>query len=107
MAFLGFQQIKGFGGLPVGTGENALSLVSSGIDSPVASFKMLKRGVQLSYIHFHSAPATGQESIENVKKIIDKLSEFQSTKKIIFNSFFRCSKRDNEQGSEQVLGDFI
>ena len=92
MAFLGFQQIKGFGGLPVGTGENALSLVSSGIDSPVASFKMLKRGVQLSYIHFHSAPATGQESIENVKKIIDKLSEFQSTKKLFLIPFLDVQK---------------
>ena len=64
-----------------------MSLISSGIDSPVASFKMLKRGVQLSYIHFHSAPATGEESIENVKKIIDKLSEFQSTKKLFLISF--------------------
>ena len=39
---------------------------------------MLKRGIQLSYIHFHSSPATGQESIDNVKKIIDRLSKFQS-----------------------------
>lgn len=92
LAFLGFEQVKGYGGLPVGTGESALSLISSGIDSPVASFKMLKRGVQLSYIHFHSAPATGEESIENVKKIIDKLSEFQSTKKLFLISFLDLQK---------------
>ena len=92
LAFLGFEQVKGYGGLPVGTGESALSLISSGIDSPVASFKMLKRGVQLSYIHFHSAPATGEESIENVKKIIDKLSEFQSTKKLFLIPFLDIQK---------------
>ena len=53
---------------------------------------MLKRGVQLSYIHFHSAPATGHESIENVKKIIDKLSEFQSSKKLFLVPFLDVQK---------------
>ena len=91
-ALIGFQKIKGYGGLPVGTGEQALSLISSGIDSPVASFKMLKRGVQLSYVHFHSAPATGQESIDNVKKIIERLSEFQSSKKLFLIPFLDVQK---------------
>ena len=91
-AFIGQQYKKGFGGLPVGCGEHALSLISSGIDSPAASFKMLKRGVQLSYIHFHSAPATGKESIDNVKKIIDKLSEFQSSKKLFLVPFLDVQK---------------
>ena len=91
-AFIGCQSNSGFGGLPIGCGEKALSLISSGIDSPVASFKMLKRGVQLSYIHFHSAPATGQESIDNVKKIIDRLSEFQSSKKLFLVPFLDVQK---------------
>jgi len=91
-AFIGCQSNSGFGGLPIGCGEKALSLISSGIDSPVASFKMLKRGVQLSYIHFHSAPATGQESINNVKKIIDRLSEFQSSKKLFLVPFLDVQK---------------
>ena len=92
LALIGHQSDRGFGGLPIGCGEEALSLISSGIDSPVASFKMLKRGVQLSYIHFHSAPATGHESIENVKKIIDKLSEFQSSKKLFLVPFLDVQK---------------
>ena len=92
-AFIGYQSNSGFGGLPIGCGEKALSLISSGIDSPVASFKMLKRGVQLSYIHFHSVPATGQESIDNVKKIIDRLSEFQSSKNIFFVPFLEIQKK--------------
>jgi len=91
-AFMGYESRKGFGGLPVGTGELALSLVSSGIDSPVASFKMLKRGVQLSYIHFHSAPATGEESIVNVKKIIERLGEFQSERKLFLIPFLDVQK---------------
>ena len=92
LALIGHQSDRGFGGLPIGCGEEALSLISSGIDSPVASFKMLKRGVQLSYIHFHSAPATGHESIENVKKLIDKLSEFQSSKKLFLVPFLDVQK---------------
>ena len=92
LALIGHQSDRGFGGLPIGCGEEALSLISSGIDSPVASFKMLKRGVQLSYIHFHSAPATGHESIENVKKIIDKLSEFQSSRKLFLVPFLDVQK---------------
>tara|TARA_Y100001970_G_C14181715_1_gene830190 strand:+ start:427 stop:1596 length:1170 start_codon:yes stop_codon:yes gene_type:complete len=91
-AFIGHQFKKGFGGLPLGCGEEALSLISSGIDSPVASFTMLKRGVQLSYVHFHSAPATGEESINNVKKIIQQLSQFQSSKKLFLIPFLEVQK---------------
>ena len=92
MALIGVQKIQGYGGLPVGTGEKALSLISSGIDSPVASFKMLKRGVQLSYIHFHSSPATGDESIHNVKKIISELSRFQSSTQLFLVPFLDIQK---------------
>ena len=53
---------------------------------------MLKRGVQLSYIHFHSAPATGEESIINVKKIIERLGEFQSEKKLFLIPFLDVQK---------------
>ncbi len=92
MALIGIQKIQGYGGLPVGTGEKALSLISSGIDSPVASFKMLKRGVQLSYIHFHSSPATGDESIHNVKKIISELSRFHSSTQLFLVPFLDIQK---------------
>ena len=92
MALIGIEKIAGYGGLPVGTSEEALSLISSGIDSPVASFKMLKRGVQLSYIHFHSFPATSDDSIKNVKKIIIELSKFQSSTKLFLVSFLDVQK---------------
>ena len=75
--FIGYQKIEGYGGLPNGSGETAVSLLSSGIDSPVASFQILKRGVKLIYVHFHSAPITNKQSIENCKNIVNILSNFQ------------------------------
>ncbi|MBC8479485.1 MAG: tRNA 4-thiouridine(8) synthase ThiI [FCB group bacterium] len=78
MAYVGVEKIKGYGGLPVGVGEKAVSLLSSGIDSPVSSFEMLKRGVNLVYIHFHSAPVTSRQSVKNVKEILEVLAGYQS-----------------------------
>jgi len=75
--FIGTKKINAFGGLPVGTGEKGLSLISSGIDSPVASFNLIKRGVELDYIHFHSSPATSRQSIYNVESILNELCRFQ------------------------------
>jgi len=77
MAYIGHERIYGFGGLPVKTSEQAISMISSGIDSPVSSFEMLKRGVELTYIHFHSSPATSRQSIQNVEEIITVLAGFQ------------------------------
>ena len=77
MAYIGHERIYGFGGLPVKTSEQAISMISSGIDSPVSSFEMLKRGVELTYIHFHSSPATSRQSIQNVEEILTVLAGFQ------------------------------
>ena len=77
MAYIGYKRIHGFGGLPMKTSEQAVSMISSGIDSPVSSFEMLKRGVDLTYVHFHSAPATSRQSIQNVKDILMVLAGYQ------------------------------
>jgi len=76
-SFVGVEKYNGFSGLPANSQEKALSLISSGIDSPVASFEMIKRGVNLDYVHFHSYPAINKQSINNVKKILQVLSEYQ------------------------------
>ena len=76
-AYIGVDKIRGYGGLPVGTGERAVSLISSGIDSPVSSFEMIKRGVSLSYVHFHSAPATSRQSIKNVERLLKVIAGYQ------------------------------
>ena len=77
MTYVGHQRVHGYGGLPVGTSEHAISMISSGIDSPVASFEMLRRGVNLSYVHFHSVPATSRQSIKNVEDILMILAGYQ------------------------------
>ena len=76
-SFIGVEKKHGFSGLPANCQEKALSLISSGIDSPVASFEMIKRGVSLDYIHFHSYPAINKQSINNVKKILQELVNYQ------------------------------
>jgi len=75
--YIGYERIYGYGGLPIGVSEEAISLISSGIDSPVASFELLKRGVYISYVHFHSYPSTTKQSIENVKSILNILKNYQ------------------------------
>ena len=76
-AYVGYDKIRGFSGLPSCSQEKAISLLSSGIDSPVASFEMIKRGVNLSFIHFHSYPAISKQSIDNVKELVKVLTKYQ------------------------------
>lgn len=58
--------IKGAGGLPVGTGGKTLLMLSGGIDSPVAGIEVMKRGVTIEAIHFHSPPFTSEEAKQKV-----------------------------------------
>jgi thiamine biosynthesis protein ThiI len=74
--FVYFEKIRGFSGFPTGVSGKALSLLSSGFDSPVASFLIAKRGVTMSFVHFHSYPQTSMQSIENVKRIVSRLAGF-------------------------------
>jgi tRNA uracil 4-sulfurtransferase len=76
-AFLYFSKIQGAGGLPAGTGGKVLCLLSGGIDSPVAAFRMMRRGCRVLYIHFHSFPHTTLESQEKVRQLLRILSRYQ------------------------------
>ncbi len=67
--------IKCVGGLPAGTGGRALLMLSGGIDSPVAGFEIMKKGVELDAIHFHSPPYTSLKATDKVKQLIDIMSE--------------------------------
>ncbi len=91
-ALLYLKKNKGLGGLPVGVNEIAVSLLSSGIDSPVSSYMILKRGVKLIYAHFHSRPYTNQASQENTIKIIEQLTQFQLYSKAYFIPFIDIQK---------------
>jgi thiamine biosynthesis protein ThiI len=76
-AFLYLTRIPGAGGLPSGTGGKVLCLLSGGIDSPVAAFKMMRRGCRVQFIHFHSFPHTTLDSQEKVRRILKVLSRYQ------------------------------
>ncbi len=62
-------KIAGFGGLPLGTNGKGMSLLSGGIDSPVATWMMAKRGMLIEAIHFHSYPYTSQRAQEKVEDL--------------------------------------
>ena len=76
-AFLYFSKIPGAGGLPSGTGGKVVCLLSGGIDSPVAAYRMMRRGCRVIYVHFHSFPHTTLESQEKVRRILQILSRYQ------------------------------
>jgi thiamine biosynthesis protein ThiI len=76
------QVIPGAGGLPIGSNGKSILMLSGGIDSPVAGYQMLKRGVRLDAIHFHSPPFTSELSKEKVMDLADKLSQFGASVKL-------------------------
>ena len=63
-------KIPGFGGLPLGTNGKGMSLLSGGIDSPVATWMMAKRGMMIEAVHFHSFPYTSQRAREKVEELV-------------------------------------
>lgn len=75
-AYVRGNQLKGAGGMPVGTSGRAALLVSGGIDSPVAGWMMSKRGVSLTAIHFASPPYTSQRAEQKVMELLQKVSEY-------------------------------
>lgn len=91
-AIVSAQRTPGLRGLPVGVSERAVSLLSSGIDSPVASYMMLKRGVHLVYAHFHSQPYTNQASQDNTERLVTLLAKFQYYAKVYFIPFINIQK---------------
>ncbi len=90
--FLYFKKIRGLNGLPVGASGRALSLVSGGIDSPVASFLIAKRGVNNVWIHFHSFPLVSNSSIEKVKELGKVFLNYQPDLKIYFIPFYEVQQ---------------
>ena len=68
--------VPGYGGLPIGTNGKAMSLLSGGIDSPVASWMVAKRGVEVECIHFHTYPFTSEKSMEKVRDLARILAKY-------------------------------
>ncbi len=91
-AFLYCAKEKGCGGLPVGTSGRVLALLSSGFDSPVAAWQMMRRGCEVSFIHFHSYPSTSKASQENVKEIVNILTKYQYRSTLYMAPFLPVQK---------------
>lgn len=79
--------IKGFGGLPIGTSGKATALLSGGIDSPVASFMIAKRGVNIEAVYFNSPPYTSDRAKQKVIDIAERLSMFTGSFKLYIVPF--------------------
>ena len=76
-AFFAFDKIAGSGGLPVGGSGRIASLISGGIDSPVAAYRMMQRGCRIIFVHFHSAPYLDKTSQEKVRQLVKTLTRHQ------------------------------
>ena len=90
--FYGFKKVKGVGGLPVGIAGKVLGLLSGGIDSPVACFRMMKRGCEMVFIHFYSAPFTSPQSLDKVLELAEALGEYQDGGRLISVPFGEIQK---------------
>lgn len=86
-AYIRAGQIKGAGGLPVGTAGRAMVLISGGIDSPVAAWTMAKRGLVLNAIHFASPPYTSPRAEQKVRDLLAKVARYSGTIKLAVVSF--------------------
>ncbi len=76
-AYIMTNKMAGAGGYPVGVGGKAMVLLSGGIDSPVASYLMMKRGVHIECIHFAAPPYTSQNAQDKVMKLAELISPYQ------------------------------
>ena len=95
--------LKGAGGLPLGTGGRMVTLLSGGIDSPVASYMIAKRGVQLIPVHFYSFPYTSVLAKEKVTKLADCLTDYCGRLKVDFVSFTKIGEQIRELCPEGLL----
>ena len=82
-AYLSIKNYPGLGGLPLGSSGKGMLMISGGIDSPVAGFMMMKRGVKIEAIHFSSPPYTSDMAIYKVKTLLKSLAKVQGQIKFI------------------------
>lgn len=86
-AYIYSKIIPGPGGLPVGTNGKALSLLSGGIDSPVATYMIGKRGVEMSGVYYNSPPYTSLRALEKVEKLGTIVSQYSGPMKLFVVNF--------------------
>jgi thiamine biosynthesis protein ThiI len=92
-AFYYFGKESGAGGLPTGTGGRVACLLSGGIDSPVAAYRMMRRGCSVMFVHFHSYPILSRTSQEKVSEIAAVLATYQLRSRLVLVPFGELQQR--------------
>ena len=80
--YIALDRVEGPGGLPVGAGGTVTALLSGGIDSPVAAWRMMKRGCRVVFVHFHSVPYLPATSQAKARALVERLTEWQYTSRL-------------------------
>jgi tRNA uracil 4-sulfurtransferase len=92
-AFYFFGKERGAGGLPVGASGKVACLLSGGIDSPVAAWRMMRRGCRVVFVHFHSYPILSRASQEKARELARSLARFQNYSRLILVPFGEIQQR--------------
>ena len=101
--YISCETVPGPGGLPVGVSGKVLLLLSGGIDSPVAGWMMMKRGVTLEAIHFHSYPFTSERALQKVRELAQKLAMWGGTIRLHVVPFTEIQTKIREKCPEDYL----
>ncbi len=86
-AFYYFGKLPGAGGLPTNTAGRVTVLLSGGIDSPVAAWRMMRRGCSATFVHFHSYPFLSRTSQDKARKLTRVLTEYQGDSRLYLVPF--------------------
>ncbi len=92
-AFYSFGREPGAGGLPVGSSGRVACLLSGGIDSPVAAWRMMRRGCRVLFVHFHSYPILSRASQEKARELVRALTRFQFRSRLFLVPFGDIQQR--------------
>jgi thiamine biosynthesis protein ThiI len=95
-------RLRGAGGLPVGSSGRALVLLSGGLDSPVAAYRMMKRGLRCDFVHFSGRPFTGPESVYKAYALAGRLDRFQGDSRLFVVSFGAAQRRLASAGAGRL-----
>lgn len=102
-AYISYENIRGAGGLPVGTSGKGMLMLSGGIDSPVAGYLALKRGVDIEAVHFASPPYTSPGALKKAHDLTRKLTKFGGNIQFIEVPFTEIQEEIKEKAPEAYL----
>lgn len=102
-AYISYEDIRGAGGLPVGTSGKGMLMLSGGIDSPVAGYLALKRGVDIEAVHFASPPYTSPGALKKAHDLTRKLTKFGGNIQFIEVSFTEIQEEIKAKAPEAYL----